>query len=132
MSAGKTAAAIAAIAAAAALTLTACSGGSSAAPPGGDVLACQHFVQQGQKLKSEAAPSLVDLALSAGWVAQDAQLAVTPSLRTALMQDSKAISDELGSLGDTTAQQDAITKSGDGAIAQIRAICGRDGVSVSQ
>lgn len=129
MSAGKTAASV--LGAAVAVTLAACGGGgSSAALPGGDVLACRHFVQQGQKLKSEATPSLADLALSAGWVAQDAQLAVTPALRTAFAQDSKAISDELGSLGDTTAQQDAITKSGDNAIAQIRTICGRDGVPV--
>ena len=128
MSAGKAAAVITAIAVA--LAVTACGGGSSAAPPGGDVLACQHFAQQGQKLKSEATPSLVDLALASGWVAQDAQLAVTPALKTALTQDSKAISDLLGSLGDTTAQQDAITKSGDDAIAKIRAICARDGVTL--
>jgi hypothetical protein len=112
--------------AAAALTLTAC--GSSAAPPAGDVLACQHFVQQGQKLKSEATPSLTDLALTAGWVAEDAQLAVTPSLKAAFTKSSKAISDLLGSFGDTTAQRDAITKRGDDASTQIKSICARDGV----
>lgn len=104
------------------------SGGGSAAVPAGDVLACRHFAQQGQKLKSEATPSLADLALAGGWVAQDAQLAVTPSLKTAFTQDSKAISGLLGSLGDTTAQQDAITKSGDDASAKIKAACTRDGI----
>ena len=113
--------------AAAALAVAACGGSSGA--PAGDVLACQHFVQQGQKLKSEAAPSLADLALTAGWVATDAQLAVSPALKTAFTQDSKAISDLLGSFSDTTAQQDAITKRGDDAAAQVKSICGRDGVT---
>jgi hypothetical protein len=116
-----------AVLAVAAAALTAC-GGSGASPPAGDVLACQHFVQQGQKLKSEATPSLADLALTAGWVAQDAQLAVTPSLKAAFTQDSKAISDLLGSFGDTAAQQDAITKHGDDAYAKIKSACTRDGV----
>jgi hypothetical protein len=113
----------------AAVALAAC--GSSGAPPAGDVLACQHFVQQGQKLKSEATPSLTDLALTAGWVATDAQLAVTPSLKAAFTQDSNAISDLLGSFGDTTAQQDAITKRGDDASAKIKSACTRDGVKTS-
>jgi hypothetical protein len=112
-----------------AITLTACGGSSSATLPSGDVLACQHFAQQGQKLKSEATPSLADLALASGWVEEDAQLAVTPSLKTAFTQDSKAISDLLSSLSDTTAQRDAITKRGDDASAKIKAICTRDGVA---
>ena len=112
-------------AAAAAVVLAAC--GGSGAPPG-DVLACEHFRQQGQDLKSEAAPSLPDLALAAGWVAEDAQLAVTAALKAAFAQDSKAISDLLGAFGDTAAQQDAITKRGDDAAAKIAGICARDGV----
>ena len=114
--------------AAAALALAAC--GSSAAPPAGDVLACRHFVQQGQKLKSEATPSLTDLALAGGWVAEDAQLAVTPALKAAFTQDSSAISDLMGSLGDTAAQQAAITKRGDNASAKVKSICTRDGVKI--
>jgi hypothetical protein len=92
------------------------------------VLACQHFVQQGQKLKSEATPSLTDLALAGGWVAEDAQLAVSPALKTAFTQDSKVISDLLGSFGETTAQQDATAKRGDDAAAKVKSICTRDGV----
>lgn len=103
---------------------------SSAAAPSGDVLACQHFVQQGQKLKSEATPSLTDLALAGGWVGEDAALAETPALKAAFTADSKAITDLLGAIGDTTAQQDAITKRGDDASAAIRSMCARVGVTV--
>ena len=109
------------------LGLAAC---GSSSPPAGDVLACQHFVRQGQKLKSEATPGLAELALAAGWVAQDAEIAVTPALRTAFTQASAAISDLLGSLGATAAQQAAITKRGDDASAQVKSICTRDGVKM--
>ena len=100
------------------------SSGSSSATSS-DVLACQHFKAQGDKLRSEAAPTLADFALAAGWVESDATLASDPVLKTAFTQDSKAISDTLGSFGDTQAQQDAITKRGDDASAKIKSTCAR-------
>lgn len=103
---------------------------TTAAAPSGDVLACQHFVQQGQKLKSEATPSLTDLAEVAGWVAEDEVIAATPALKAAFAADSKAITDLLGAIGDTASQQAAITRRGDDASAAIRSMCKQAGVTV--
>jgi hypothetical protein len=113
----------------AAFSLTACSAGGSTHAPAGDVTACQHFKAQGQKLKSEATPSLADMAMTADWVQEDAQLAVTPSLKAAFTADSQVIQDLLGSFGDSQAQQDAIMKRGDDASARIKSACAADGVS---
>jgi hypothetical protein len=77
-----------------ALTLAAC--GHAAAPAARaaspNVLACQHFQQQGDWYRNLATPTLIDDAQAVSWVKADSELATDPQLKAAFLADYRQLS----------------------------------------